>query len=85
MSEQYDTSTPGVAAWEYGFAYPVTDGWERGDRIEGGKRYVRKVTKAEFDAHKPDGHYSDGAPYWNYVRVSKPPTPQWVRVEEGQG
>lgn len=61
--------------WEYGFAFPLTDGWEKGDRI--GNRYVRPVSKAEYDARKPSGHRADGTPYWNYIRVMRPPTPQW--------
>jgi hypothetical protein len=64
----------------YGFAFPVVDGWERGDRFEGG-RYVRVVTKADFDAHKPSGNRADGSPYWNYVRVRMPVSPGWQVVD----
>lgn len=71
--------------YEYGKAYPITDGEESGDRIsfpsDGLKRYIRRVSKAEFDQHKPDGYLANGKPYWNYLRVQRPISPKWRLVE----
>lgn len=51
-------STPPSEEWEYGREYYDFDGTPR----------RRKVSKADFEAHAPDGHRSDGSPYWNYTR-----------------
>lgn len=45
---------------------------------EGGNPHRTRVTKVEFDAHKPDGHMIDGTPYWNYERVCRQVGP-WVK------
>jgi hypothetical protein len=66
--------------YEYGKAYPLIDGWESGARFDAGdgiRRYVRVVTKAEYDEHKADGHDADGTPYWNYVPVRRVKAPKW--------
>lgn len=70
-----------MTEYGYGHAYYVTDGWERGDRYDK-DRYVREVTKAEWDAHKPSGHNSAGEPYWNYIRVKQVKASPWFEGEK---
>ena len=73
----------GEQQWEYGHAYPLTDGWERGDRY-GEHRYVKPVSEREARAHKPSGHNSEGEPYWNYLVVRRRRASDWEKVDENE-
>lgn len=44
---------------------------------EGGNPQPRMVSKADYDAHRPDGHRADGSPYWNYQRATRRGASEW--------
>ena len=50
-------------------AESIAGHWEYSHRYIdfGGMPYYRLVAVEVFNAHRPDGHVSDGSPYWNYT------------------
>ena len=68
------------AALRAALSVAPTEDWGYGKLYydEGGNPYIRKVSKAEFDARTPSGHRADGAPYWNYERMRRRPAGEWL-------
>ncbi|WP_311257342.1 hypothetical protein [Microbacterium sp. WCS2018Hpa-9] len=62
----------GEPEWEYARVY----------YDEGGNPQVRKVQKSDIDAHRPDGHRSDGSPYWNYTPHRRRKAGAWAPIEQ---
>lgn len=61
--------------WEYGREYYDFDG----------SPMRRKVSKEEHERHEPDGHRSDGSPYWNYTPIRRRKAGSWGPVDFGAG